>query len=353
MLSNKASTFFAPAAAGRLRCCQADRENQGGESRVDQDLISAVAGAREALGNMGELQGAAAGESPRYELFHAASSICSQKVRAVLAHHAMPYVSHDLNMFIGQTYLPGYVRLRMLGCEHYGGALVSHHSGSTSTASHGCDGAVVPTLVDWETGEVVVDSYRICLHLDKQVQEERRLRPANLVVAIDEDLSVVDHMPNYQMLMGRTAKGDASPTKLQDVGGSFSQRKVAWCTRYLEECGDDPRLTAAYTAKRAKELSAANELFSADAMRTAYDRTEARLAVLERKLKDRRVRWLHCDDVTLADLFWGIELSRMENIGVARFWEANRLPEVERFWQATQQIPAIRTAVIDWQGAMF
>jgi 2,5-dichlorohydroquinone reductive dechlorinase len=35
-----------------------------------------------------------AGTTPRFELFRAANSICSQKVRAVLAHHAMPYVEH-------------------------------------------------------------------------------------------------------------------------------------------------------------------------------------------------------------------------------------------------------------------
>ena len=318
---------------------------------MDQDLVSIVASAREALGSMGELQGPTADGPPRYELFHAANSICSQKVRAVLAHHAMPYVSHDLNMFIGQTYLPGYVRLRMLGCEHYGGALVSHHSGSTSAAGHGCDGAVVPTLVDWEAGEVVVDSHRICLHLDEQVPEERRLRPDRFADAVDEDLGVVDHMPNYQMLMGRTVKGESSPAKFQDLGGGFSQRKVAWCTRYLEEHGDDPRLAAAYTAKRAKELSAANELFSAEAMQAAYDRAEAGLAALERRLENRHARWLHRDSPTLADLFWGIELSRMEN--VARFWDNGRLPEVERFCEATQRIPAIRAAVMDWRGAMF
>ena len=320
---------------------------------MDQELISTVAGARQALGDAGGAQDAGVGESPRYELFHAASSICSQKVRAVLAHHGMAYTSHGLNMFVGQTYLPGYVRLRMLGCEHYGGALVSHHSGSTSAASHGCDGAVVPTLVDWGTGEVVVDSHRICLHLDDQVAEADKLRPDRLAEAVDDDLKLIDDMPNYQMLMGRTLNTAAAGATLQDLGGTFSQRKVAWCTKYLEEYGEDARLAAAYTAKRAKELSAANELFSPQAMQAAYDRAQAGLAVLERKLEGRGTRWLYRDGVTLADLFWGIELSRMKNVGTAHFWEGDRLPAVEEFSTSTEQIPAIRTAVIDWPGAMF
>ncbi len=52
-------------------------------------------------------------------------------------------------------------------------------------------------------------------------------------------------MLNYQMLMGRTVNASGSEATLQDVGGSFSQRKVAWCTKYLEAYGDDPRLAAA------------------------------------------------------------------------------------------------------------
>ena len=323
------------------------------EDYLDQDLISTVAGAREALGKSCEPREFGAEQAPRYELFHAASSICSQKVRVVLAHHALSYVSHAMNMFIGQTYLPGYVRLRMLGCEHYGGALVSHHSGSTSAAAHGCDGAVVPTLVDWATGEVVVDSHRICLHLDGQIVEPERLRPGPLAASIDEDLELIDHMPNYQMLMGRTVGGGPSTATLQDRGGAFSRRKVAWCDQYLQEYRNDPKLAAAYTAKRAKELSAADELFSPEAMRTAYRRAEVGLVALERKLEGRGARWLYRDHPTLADLFWGVELSRMKNVGVAHVWEAGRLPKVERFSRATEELPAIRTAVTDWPGAMF
>ena len=320
---------------------------------MDQHLISTVSGAREALGKSGEPQEFGAKPAPRYELFHAASSICSQKVRVVLAHHALPYVNHDMNMFVGQTYLPGYVRLRMLGCEHYGGALVSRHSGSTSTAAHGCDGAVVPTLVDWETGEVVVDSHRICLHLDAQQAGADRLRPEAFAASIDEDLQIIDHMPNYQMLMGRTGSGGPSTATLKDKGGTFSRRKVAWCEHYLEEYGDDPKLSAAYTAKRAKELSAADELFSPEAMRSAYERAEGALVALEGKLADRGARWLYRDHPTLADFFWGVELSRMKNVGMAHVWEAGRLPQVERFSQATEDLPAIRTAVTNWPGAMF
>ena len=293
------------------------------------------------------------GTAPRFELFHAASSICSQKVRAVLAHHALPYVEHPLSIFLGQTYLPGYVRLRMAGCDSYGGALVSRHSGSTATATGGCDGAVVPTLIDWKTGEVIVDSKRICLHLDAAVPAEDRLRPARLAAAIDAQLAIVDELPNYQMLMGRTVAGGEATTTRGDVGASLSLKKVAWCDAYLRDHPDDPALVAAYTAKRAKELSAADDLFSASAMHAAYARAEAALADLDGELAARPTRWLYDDRPTMADLFWGIELLRMRNVGVAHFWDGGRLPHVAAFVTDAEQMPAIRTAVTDWPGVTF
>ncbi len=318
-----------------------------------QQLESVVAGARAALGSTGAVIGAASDPAPRFELFHGANSICSQKVRSTLAHHAVPYVSHTLNLFLGQTYLPGYVRLRMLGCAQFGGALVAHHTGSTSATTGGCDGAVVPTLVDWRTGEVVVDSKRICLYLDEQAAEPDKLRPAGLAAAIDSELAVVDNLPNYQLLMGRTPTASETTSTRESTGGNFSTKKVAWCDQYLQDYAGDTALVQAYTAKRAKELSAANELFSADAMRAAYARAEHALQELEAKLTHRSTTWLFRDALTLADLFWGVELLRMKNMGVATVWEGGRLPQVTAFSAATEALPAICTAIIEWPGAMF
>ena len=318
---------------------------------MDQALSELAAEARRALGSAGD-HVPVGGGPPRYELFSAANSICSQKVRVVLDHHELPYLSHDVKLFQGQTYVPEYVRLRMRGCERFGGALVSHHDGSTSASANGCDGAVVPTLIDWQIGEVVVDSKRICLHLDDQVDEADKLRPSRLAAAIDEDLDIVDNMPNYQMLMGRYLTASKSDATNDFAGGSFSQRKVAWCDRYLQEHAGDASLVEAYTAKRAKELSAANQLFSPAAMRGAYGRAEAGLQTLERKLEQRASVWLHAEAPTLADLIWGVELLRMKNIGVA-LWEAGRLPQVERFSAASERLHSIRAAIVEWPGAMF
>ena len=66
-------------------------------------LGALVADVRATLGNAGELIGPQQGSTPRFELFNGANSICSQKVRTVLAHHGISYRSHTMNMFTGQT----------------------------------------------------------------------------------------------------------------------------------------------------------------------------------------------------------------------------------------------------------
>ncbi len=321
---------------------------------MNEALTAAVAEAAQAMGRAGKVVGGRAEQIPRHELFHAANSICSQKVRAVLAYHGFGYISHSVNLFEGQTYLPGYVRLRMIGCESLGGTLATHHGGTTSTETGGCDGAVVPTLIDRSTGEVVVDSKRICLRLDAEAPEGQRLYPAGLASAIDVELAVVDNLPNYQMLMGRTPKGAEATHSRADTYAAFSLRKVAWCDQLISEHAGEPILKKAYSAKRAKESSAADELFAPEAMRTAYDKAEAALGALEGKLAKRGERaWLWGDRPTMADLFWGIELMRMTDVGTVGFWEGGRLPRVERFAAAAAALPAIRSAITDWPGARF
>jgi 2,5-dichlorohydroquinone reductive dechlorinase len=293
-------------------------------------------------------------ETPRFALYHAANSICSQKVRVVLAQLQLSYSSHALNIFAGETYLPSYVRLRLLGCERGGLPLVVAHTGSTSTSAGGCDPAVVPTLVDRQADAVIVDSKQICLYLDALVPAPRRLRPVSIQMAIDAELDTVDNLPNYQMLVGQPIGPDMRPEKLKANNGvSFSMSKVKRCDRYLVEFAADPDLVRAYQAKRSKELMAAEHLFSEKAMENAYDRARGACAALNNKLKTSQSTWLAGSSVTLADLFWAVELLRMKNLGAAYIWEQNRLPAVQRFVAAAEGLQSVRSAVLDWPGSQF
>ena len=91
---------------------------------------------------------ALASDAPLH-LYHAANSICSQKMRIVLMQQEREYTSHLLDIFTLETYDPAYVRLRAEGCAEAGLPLIHQHLGTTSVADGGgCDACVVPTLVD-------------------------------------------------------------------------------------------------------------------------------------------------------------------------------------------------------------
>src|SRR5882724_5016955 len=122
---------------------------------------------------------AVSGKTPRFELYHAAISLCSQKVRAVLAEKEASFVSHDMEILslrsasgeviAAENYHPDYVRLRLYGGQSLGRPLVSGYTGTTSVETEGFDACVVPLLVDHERGHVIVDSLRICTYIDREV----------------------------------------------------------------------------------------------------------------------------------------------------------------------------------------
>ena len=317
-------------------------------------LESVMSELRVALGNSGTYVGSRRDEAPRFELFNAPNSICSQKVRAVLEHHGIAYISYSMDMLAGQTYLPAHVRLRMIGCDRLGVPLMTTHTGSTSVTAGGCDATVVPTLVDWDTKQVIVDSKRICFYLDDTIEDRKRLRPLRLREQIDPQLDVVDNLPNYQMLNGRPPGADRRPTTRRGNNGvDVSMSKVARLDRYLEAYADDAILVRAYRAKHSKELMGAQQLFSYMATQAAYERAEAACDRLEHSLNQRATRWLFGDQMTMADIFWCIELLRMKNLGAQTFWAHGVRPAVAAIVDQAETVPALRAAVLDWPGATY
>lgn len=316
-----------------------------------ESLVSAV---ESALGSHGPAVGEAPDSDIVFTLFNGSNSICSQKVRAVLAHHGISYFSNSMNMFRGETYLPDYVRLRLIGCRAVGLPLVTTHTGSTSMTHGGCDPAVVPTLIDWRDETVIVDSHRICRHIDALIPKDRSLIPAELADRVEAEMDVIDDLPNYQMLAGRPPEVDMRPPSMRDSdGAALASAKVRRCEDALEANADDPELVAAYRAKRAKESAAATRLFGTGEMRVVYASAQRVIDDLERKRTDSIGPFLLGERVTMADLFWGIALLRMENLGADVLWLDGRHVRVQSYLDAVRDLPALRSAVTDWPGATF
>jgi len=294
----------------------------------------------------GNPAGGPGGQPEKLHLYHAPNSICSQKVRAVLAHTGQAYESHLLNIFEGESYDPAYVRLRMSGCLATGLPLVSEHLGSTSVSSGGCDACVVPTLVDADAAQVNVDSRRICLELDRtNPAAPGALVPPELRARIEAEIAIVDELPNYQILAAGVGQAAQSGPK-----NGFAAGKVARCDALLAAHAGDEALRAAYSSKRSKEQMAAERLFDAAAMERAHQAMAKALRELDARLAAADGDYLFGDTVSMADLFWGVELIRLDDLGFSILWADGRLPEVALYFEKLCVLPAIAQAVVDWPG---
>jgi len=284
---------------------------------------------------------------PGIHLYHAPNSICSQKVRAVLFATNQPFVSHQIDIFKGETYDPHYVRLRVAACEASGYRLATDHPGTTSVTSTGCDSCVVPTVVIPERQDILIDSKSICIALvQRQPGASSMLMPPAITTDIERELAIVDDLPNYQMLAVTTGKAHTGGTD-----NSFALSKVHRCDALMAEHPDDAALCRGYSAKRAKEQSAADRLFDDAAMTRGRETIGAALRDLDSRLRRLGAPFLFGATPTLADLFWGIELIRLVDLGGWQHWTSGRAQALDEYYERVSRDSAVTRAVTDWPGA--
>jgi 2,5-dichlorohydroquinone reductive dechlorinase len=293
--------------------------------------------------------------SPRFELYHFALSLCSQKVRTCLAEKGASYIGHDLNLsmpLLG-NYDPAYVRLRLAARPD--ATFATGYTGRSSVETEGFDPAVVPTLVDLEAGEVVVDSAVICRHIDTHVAPEHSLRPPELADTIDREIAIVDGTPHVAILYGAHPDHDFRPERQRKGMPGVHDRKIAKIRAARDSVSDDPALVAAYDAKIAKEEAARAFVATPDAMRQTVDEMLGIVAALDDRLADGRP--FVCGDVfTLADVVWAVSLFRMKWIGMELAWTGGHplnaipRPNVAAYGTRAFDRPAFREAVIHWPG---
>ncbi len=293
------------------------------------------------------------GGKPRFEVYHAAPSLCSMKVRTVLAEKQVPYDSHDLNLPIRdrapECYLPGYVRLRLQGAPD--AKLATGYTGQSSVTTEGFDPCVVPTLIDHEAEKVVVDSARICAYIDEHTGGER-LIPEDLAGEIEAQIDIVDQAPHVAVLYGAHPDGDVRPNGLAGRIEGVHARKVAVLERLKAEVADDAELTSAYAAKIAKEADAGEFMCDPDRMRAAHRSMDDHVGQLEKQLASHGGPWALGERYTMADVMWSISLYRMKWLGIGGAWEENdSRPEVSAYTELAFARPAFRAGVVDWPCA--
>ncbi len=296
------------------------------------------------------------GDGPvRFELYHFAFSLCSQKVRLCLAEKAAAYIAHDINLSLPHlgNYDPAYVRLRLLarGTEE----LVSGYTGRSSVQTEGFDPAVVPTLVDRDAQVVVADSLEICRYIDRVTAPTDELFPEKLALDVAQELSIVDATPHVALLYGGHPELDFRPERIRTGMNGVHARKIAKIRQAREQSKGDKVLVAAFDAKIAKEEAAQTFVANEDQMRAAIDEILRIVTDLDSRLADGR-EWICGDQMTLADLMWSVSLFRLKWMGAEFTWSGNhQLNErpcqlVQSYAERMFARPTFRAAIVDWPG---
>ena len=290
---------------------------------------------------------------PRFELYHFAFSICSQKVRAVLREKAVGYRSNLL--YIGpagyDNYQPDYVRLRLRGVDAQTPRVGKHFTGRSATGSEGFDPCVVPTLVDRAAQRVIIDSQTICRHIETAA-DGGCLIPETLREDVLRQVEIVDGTPHVAILYGPHPGEDTRPPFCQEMLANAHDAKIDCLERHMQGVRDAPALVDAYRCKIAKEKAAQRFTRTPQAMQAAIDEVAETVAGLEQALPDA-ADWLFGDQYTMADTFWGVSLYRLRWLGMAYLWEGDGRPSLPRVATYARRLftrPALRDAVIDYPG---
>ncbi|QRM45833.1 glutathione S-transferase C-terminal domain-containing protein [Rhizobium sp. BG4] len=316
----------------RARACIADSERAGVQRRP---------------------KGEAAG---RFVLFHAAMSFCSQKVRATLSQRGAAYESNEMlilasrdqngALVAAENYGSDYVRLRSFGQAAAAVTLADGYSGMSSVSTCGLDACAVPTLVDLGTGEVIVDSLRICVHIDAALPGAEPLMPAAAAQRqqVLRQLEAVDLTPHPGLLYGFNPEGDRRPPQIKEAMRTVYDEKLEALGALVVRHSDDPEIAQAYRAKISKE-SGGKALQYDPAFQTAIRKSARdRLVQLNVDLQQSKTDWLCSDSLTLADIFWGVSLVRLRYLGLGILWED--LPLVDAYYRMVTSLQSVREEVV-------
>lgn len=289
-----------------------------------------------------------AGE-PRFELYHFGFSICSQKVRTVLAEKGAAYSAHELEPT--ENYRPHYVRLRLFAAgENLARRLATGHTMRTSVTTEGFDACVVPTLLDLERERAVVDSAAILDYLEQALPSPALVpAEAELAPAVREQVRINDGIPHPGILYGFHAE-DRRPAFWRDAMEGVYDRKCAVLEGLIEQHREDDALVRAYRAKIAKEQAGKKVQKDPAYMAAILEEFRQLMAALDARLTAHGEDWVCGAQFTVADCVWGVSLYRMHWLGHANLWEPH--PAVRAYAERLYARPSVRAAVIDWPSSM-
>jgi len=316
----------------------------------NEQLIKMAGAARASIVDPARITLVGDDTNPRFELFHAASSLCSQKVRTILFEKGLSYRSNDMiilcamgveGIIPAEHYSPAYVRLRLIAGRELNQDFVTGYSGRTSVETEGFDPCVVPLLIDYEAGRVIVDSKRICCYLDAVSREPVQLLcdEAQARAEVMRQVDIVDSIPNGALLYGFHPDADRRPDILKSVMETVYDCKIIALEALAAANAGEPALVAAYRTKIAKESGGKMVCHDAEFQRAARKHVANLLTELDHALAAQSFPCPEGNSFSLGDVVWGVNLVRLAYLGLASMWD--ELPNVARYVDALTQRPSL------------
>lgn len=242
----------------------------------------------------------------RLELYHSPGSLCSQKVKLVLAEKQLQWESHLLNLLTFDNLQPDYLRLNPKG--------------------------VVPTLV--QDGKPICDSAAIVRYLDEQFPMPK-LTPATV--------EQQDKMNHWIELQNRLPMREVMYGNMTGLDGWVAQRSVQVKERLLPQLMQaHPNLQAIYAAKLQDVQQWNQTIRDRQKMSHINTQIEPLLDQLEQQL--RQSEWL-CDDYSLADVVWTAVLNRLAELRFETLWTDGERPAIAAYLERLRARPSFKLAI--------
>ncbi len=243
------------------------------------------------------------------ELYYASGSLCSQKVRLVLAEKNLDWKGHLLNLLTFENLQPSYMQLNSKG--------------------------VVPTLV--HDGQVITDSAMIIQYLDKKFPYPT-LTPAasDLEKMMQQWIDLQNQFPMREMMYGN----------YQGLEGWVLRRSVQIKQRLLPKLIQTyPELQANYAAKLQDVDQWNSTVQDSQEIVNINRKIEPMLAELEVQLS--QTTWLCGETYSLADVVWTAVLNRLEELKFDYLWKDDTRPSLSTYFHRLKARPSFKAAIQD------
>ncbi|MEY4519654.1 MAG: hypothetical protein RLZZ499_2254 [Cyanobacteriota bacterium] len=241
------------------------------------------------------------------EIYDASGSLCSHKVKLVLAEKNLKWKSHSINLLTFENLQPSYMQLNPKG--------------------------VVPTLL--HDNRVITDSATIIRYLEEQFPHPQ-LIPAEPVLQEKMEfwIDLQNRFPMRELMYGN----------YRGIEGVVLRRSVQMKEKLLSKLMQaNPELKELYVAKLDDVIQWNRTIQNANEIANLNAKIESMLDQLETQLS--QTNWLCGNQYSLADTVWTAVLNRLDELKFGHLWADRTRPALSSYLNHLKLRSSFDTAI--------